>query len=65
MPIIMAFIRKHPVATYFVVTHAVSWGGVLPVISGPAGVPATSGQYEMLFPFPGAGSRKGDTGATA
>jgi hypothetical protein len=32
-----AFIVRHPVLTYFALTFAISWGGVLLVIGGPGG----------------------------
>jgi membrane protease YdiL (CAAX protease family) len=51
MTSIMAFIRRRPVLTYYVFTFAISWGGMLLVIGGPGGIPATAEQFERLFPF--------------
>ena len=51
MTTIKAFITKHPVATYFAITFAVSWGGLLLVIGGPRGIPGTPEQFETLLPF--------------
>jgi len=51
MMTIKAFIRRHPVLNYFALTFAISWGGVLLVIGGPSRLPATNGQFEMLFPI--------------
>jgi membrane protease YdiL (CAAX protease family) len=52
MKTIKAFIKRHPVLSYFALAFAVSWGGVLTVIGlGPRGIPATPEQSEMLFPF--------------
>jgi hypothetical protein len=47
---IKAFIMRHPVATYFALTFAISWGGVLMVL-GPGGIPGTAEQVETLLPF--------------
>lgn len=48
---IEAPIIKHPVPTYFVLTFAISWGGVLLVIGGPGGITGTMAQSNPLFPF--------------
>jgi hypothetical protein len=42
---------RHPVPTYFALTFAISWGGVLLVIGGPRGIPGTREQFEKLLPF--------------
>lgn len=47
---ITAFIKRHPVLNYFALTFAISWGGVLLVIGGPSGIPATAAQSDRLFP---------------
>jgi len=51
MTTINAFIKRHPVLTYFALTFAISWGGILLVIGGPGGIPGTTEQTERLFPF--------------
>ena len=50
MTSIKAFIKRHPVPTYFALTFVISWGGVLLVV-GPGGFPGTPEQFEMLMPF--------------
>ncbi len=45
------FIKRHPVATYFALAFAVSWGGVLLVIGGPEGIPGTREELETLLPY--------------
>ena len=39
-----AFMRTHPVLAYFALTFTISWGGVLLVIGGPAGMSGTTAQ---------------------
>src|SRR5262245_19109292 len=51
MTMLKAFISKHPVLMYFVLTFTMSWGGVLLVIGGPAGMSGTMAQDNPLFPF--------------
>jgi membrane protease YdiL (CAAX protease family) len=51
MTTIRAFIRNHPLLSYFALTFAISWGGVLIVVGGPGGFPATQEQFEMLLPI--------------
>ena len=50
MTTIRALITRYPVPTYFALTFALSWGGVL-IVVGPDGIPGTSEQLETLFPF--------------
>ena len=51
MMTIKAFIKSHPLLTYFALTFAISWGGILLVV-GPGGIPATNKeQFETLFPI--------------
>jgi hypothetical protein len=48
---IMTFIKKHSVLTYFALTFAISWCGVLLVIGGPGKILVTPEQAEILLPF--------------
>ena len=50
---IKAFIQRHPVLTYYALTFAISWGGVLLIIGGPGGIPGTPDQFETLLPIVG------------
>ena len=50
MTTIKAFIKRHPVLTYFVVTFVISWGGFVLVV-GPSGFPGAPEQFETLLPF--------------
>jgi membrane protease YdiL (CAAX protease family) len=45
-----AFVTRHPVATYYALVFAMSWGGVLMLV-GPGGLPGTSEQVQRLMPF--------------
>ncbi len=49
MSTIKTFIKGHEVLTYFALTFAVSWGGVL-ILVGPSGIPGTAEQSKTLFP---------------
>ncbi len=51
MTTVNSFIKRHPVSIYFVLTFAISWGGLLLVIGGPGGIPGTREQSETLRPF--------------
>ena len=46
----MAFIKRHPALTYFVLTFTISWGGILLVI-GPTGLVPTRAEFDKLFPI--------------
>ena len=45
------FIRKHAVSTYFALTFAISWGGVILAISGSAGAAGTSPGSDPRFVY--------------
>jgi membrane protease YdiL (CAAX protease family) len=49
MSTIRAFIKQHPVLSYFALTFAISWGGILLIIGGPGAFPGASEQVERLF----------------
>ena len=51
MTTIKAFIKRHPMLTYFALTFIISWGGIL-IVVGPGGIPATNKeQIDRLFPI--------------
>ena len=50
MTTIKAFIKSHPVLTYFALTFVISWGGVL-ILGAPSGMPTTKEQFEKLWPI--------------
>jgi uncharacterized protein len=49
MTTIKAFIRTHPVLSYYSVVFAISWGGVVMVV-GPGGFPGTREEVGSLMP---------------
>jgi membrane protease YdiL (CAAX protease family) len=51
MATVEAFIDRHPVLTYFALTFAISWGGMLLIIGGPGAIPAAEGQVDRLMLF--------------
>src|SRR5262245_20768566 len=51
MPTLKAFVTRYPVATYFALTFAISWGSVLLVIGGPAGMTGVKAHDNPRFPF--------------
>ena len=51
MTTVATLVRTHPVLAYFALTFAISWGGVLLVIAGPAGVSGMKAQDNSLFPL--------------
>lgn len=49
MKIIKAFITRHPVLTYYALTFAISWGGIL-ILIAPGGIPPTAEHVTRLLP---------------
>ncbi len=47
---IRAFIKRHPVLTYYVLTFAISWGGVL-LVGGRGLFAGTNWQTDPMFIF--------------
>jgi uncharacterized protein len=53
MSTIKTFIKSRPVLTYFALTFAISWCGVLLAIGGPGRIPGTPDAFAALLPFVG------------
>jgi uncharacterized protein len=51
MKIVKAFIKSHPVLSFYALAFAISWGGILLLVGGPIGYPGTKEQVETLFLF--------------
>jgi uncharacterized protein len=51
MKTITAFVKRHPVLTFYALALAISWGGILIVVGGPGGYPGTPKQVAQLFLF--------------
>lgn len=51
MKALKTLLERHPLATYFALAFAISWGGVLFVTGGPAGIPGTKEETDRLFPL--------------
>ena len=50
MTTINAFVKSHPLLSYFTLAFAISWGGLL-IVAGPGGLLGTKEVSEVLFPI--------------
>jgi membrane protease YdiL (CAAX protease family) len=46
-----AFIKRHPVLSYYILVFVISWGLALLIIGGPGAIPATPEQARKLLPI--------------
>jgi uncharacterized protein len=47
---IRAFVKSHPVLSYFALAFTITWGGML-IAVGPGGFPGTGSQFDTLMPL--------------
>ena len=45
MKAIGAFIKRHPLLSFYALAFTISWGGFLLVIGGPGAIPGTGGEW--------------------
>ena len=48
---ISAWTKRHSVLAYYVLTFIISWGGILIVVGGPAGIPGAPDQFLTMLPL--------------
>jgi membrane protease YdiL (CAAX protease family) len=51
MTTIRAFVKRHPLLSFYALAFAIAWGGILILVGGPSGIPTTQGQFELLMPW--------------
>jgi uncharacterized protein len=51
MKTIRAFIKRHPVLSFFTLAFAITWGGLIMVIGGPGQILGTPERFETRFPL--------------
>ena len=51
MTTIRAFIKSHPLLSFYALAFAISWGGILLLVGGPGAIPATEERVQALMPF--------------
>ncbi len=50
MRLLLGAVRRHQLSTFYLLTFALSWGGVLLVAGGPGGMPADQEELSRLLP---------------
>src|SRR5215216_3498452 len=51
MRTIKAFVKSHPVLSFFALVFAIAWGGILILAGGPGGIPTNEEQFQRLMPW--------------
>jgi hypothetical protein len=51
MKSIRAFIKSHPLLSFYALVFAIAWGGILILAGGPGGIPTNREQFLMLMPL--------------
>ena len=51
MKTVVAFIRRHAVTAYYILTFIISWGSIFFGSGGPGGFPKSQEQFEKMLPL--------------
>src|SRR5215217_5017588 len=51
MTTIRAFVKRHPLLSFYALVFAIAWGGILILAGGPGGIPTNEEQFQRLMPW--------------
>ena len=51
MTTIRAFVKRHPLLSFYALVFAIAWGGILILAGGPGGIPTNEEQFLRLMPW--------------
>jgi hypothetical protein len=49
MTTIKAFVKRHPMLSFFALVFTIGWGGILILAGGPGGIPTTQERFLIAY----------------